>query len=156
VLVPDPARPISIGVPKGNAGDLDWIRWPTDQTIPDAAFTGGSLLYTGRAKLRPCLVLTLRDEIDAFGEVHVLPIAGFDGGDVRAALIRANQVPFFHFLPGLLERKLEDATVDFRWTWRVRASDLRASRHEAELDPETLVRLLIRYRDYLYLAAPGT
>lgn len=153
MLVPDPARPIWIGIPRPGDGEaVDWKQWPTDRPLPDEAFSADGLLITARAKLRPCLVLTLQDEIDAFGEVHVLPLSGFKGGGF-ADLIKANQVPHTHFLPGRDEPRFEDATVDFRWTWRVRATDLVTSRHEAELDPETLVRLLLRFRDYLYLAA---
>ncbi len=145
-----------IGIPpRDDGGAVDWKKWPTNKPLPDEAFSEEGLLITARAKLRPCLVLTLQEEIEAFGELHVLPLSGFQGGGF-ADLIKANQVPHAHFLPGNDQPRFEDATVDFRWTWRVRASDLTASRHEGDLDPETLVRLLVRYRDYLYLAAPGT
>lgn len=153
MLVPDPARPMWVGITGRDQESVDWKQWPTDRPLPDEAFSSDGLLITSRAKLRPCVVLTLRDEIDAFGEALLLPISALKPmRPAHAALIRANQVPFSHFIPGDARRSFDDATVDFRWTWRLRSADLDVARHEGELDPETLVRLLFRYRDYLYLA----
>jgi hypothetical protein len=144
-----------VGVPKvgGSPGELDWLKWPTNQSLPSSAVGSNGVAITAFAKLRPCLVLTVREDIDAFGQTLVLPISTFKPGNaVEDALVRRNQIPHFHFFAGEPTMNFDDATVDFRWTWRVRAEDLKYGRFEGRLHPEVLAQLLLRFRDYLYLA----
>lgn len=128
--------------------------WPTDRRIPDEAFTNEGVAIVGYAKLRPCLVVTLAEEIDDLGVAQVLPISTFKSvGQLQDGLLKGNHIPHLQFLPGNGAR-LQDGYVDFRWTWRLKSDDLGAGIHEAELDEESLVLVLLRFRDYIYLA-PG-
>lgn len=154
--MPDPGQPMQIGVPKMPIADpveFEWTPWPTGGgRLPEAAFTENGLAITSYAKLRPCLVLTPDEEIDTFQHVLVLPISTVKPRGADTDLLRANQVPHRQFLPGEPRLQIEDGEVDFRWSWRLHVGDLRFGTHEADLHPELLVRLLLRFRDYLYSA----
>lgn len=141
-----------IGLPKPGGDELAWIEWPADESLPPTAFSADGLAITGFAKLRPCLVITRGEEIADHGLAQVLPISTFKTTTpMYDGLLKGNHIAHLHFLPGD-GRSVKDGYVDFRWTWRLKARDLAHGTHEASLDDETMVRLLLRFRDYLYPA----
>lgn len=153
LLIPDPGQIKKVGIPRSIGTDpieLDWKVWPgAAGAIPEGAFNDGLLTVNVFAKLRPCLVLTHSEEIDAYRSAHLLPISTVKGNEIERQLLRMNRIPHRQFLVGEPRASIEDGEVDFRWSWRVNEVELRAGVHEAELDSETLAMLVERFCDYL-------
>jgi len=162
VFVSEPSKPVFVNaVDRRDPQGAVWAKLPLDEAryepVTDPETDGVPILSYG--KRRPCLVITLAAEIAAMGNALVLPISRLtteivvDGRSYGRDDFLSQPLTFMHFLPG--NERLADGTVDFRWTWRLRRADLYAARNEATLDDETLLELLLRYRDYLYTPPPA-
>lgn len=87
------------------------------------------------AKLRPIIVLSTREEIEAVGSALVIPCSAWVPSDFTAAqakIISGNQVPHLHWLPASRSFAVIGAcTLDFRWTYRLSRELLLRARKDA-------------------------
>jgi hypothetical protein len=159
--VPQPISPRNrLTVADVTGGQIVPKIWP-GQTV---GLVRGEFALFLKAKLRPLIVLSTRDEIVQTDEVFVVPASrwhpeGQTKPDIEA--ITSNQVvPHIHWLPGSQRFSVIDAcTLDFRWTWRIPVSVLNRAQPRAAQDlpagPVARLRsdeidgLLRRFRLYL-------
>lgn len=157
LLVPEPGKPVFAWATStvDPTQQEQWVRWPLNPAThqPIRSVDPEGIQYLSYAKPRPALVLSVRNEIEGFGHALVLPLSRVPndltvaGRTFTRGELERQPLAFVQFLPG--DARFADSTVDFRWAWRARRADLLAARHEATLDDDTLLELVLRYRNYL-------